>query len=75
MLIFVGTEYIEAIITFVVLIIALLGMPETYAPVLLKRKAKLLRKTTGDARYWHPQEQEVIRPKNIVTKYLSRPLR
>ena len=50
-------------------------MPELYPPVLLKRRAKRLRKETGDDRYWHPHEREKINLGNIVTKYLSRPLR
>lgn len=70
-----GTEYIEAIITFAVFAIAFFTMPETYQPVLLKRKAQHLRKTTGDQRYWHPLEKEGIKLDNVVMKYLSRPLR
>ena len=65
----------EAIITFVILTVTIIGMPETYAPVLLKRKAQRMRKTTGNQRYWHPHEKEKIKLSNIVSKYLSRPLR
>ncbi|TCD65444.1 hypothetical protein EIP91_002657, partial [Steccherinum ochraceum] len=32
-------------------------IPETYSPVLRKRKAAKLRKTTGDQRYWAPLDQ------------------
>ena len=50
-------------------------LPELYGPVLLKHKAQRLRKETGDDRYWHPHEAAKIRPSNIVTKHLSRPLK
>ncbi|KAK8022974.1 hypothetical protein PG991_006855 [Apiospora marii] len=66
------TEYMEAIITAVILGVAIIWLPETYPPVLLKRKAKRMRKT--DARYWHPQEKEKMKLGNIFTKYLSRPI-
>ncbi|KAF8920630.1 MFS general substrate transporter [Mucidula mucida] len=33
-------------------------VPETYAPVLLKRKAARLRKTTGNAKYWAPLDRQ-----------------
>lgn len=69
------TEYIEAIWIATILIISFIVMPELYPPVLLKRKAKRLRKETGDVRYWHPHESQTINLQNIVTKYLSRPLR
>jgi hypothetical protein len=70
-----GTEYMEAIIVVASFTLALFAMPETYAPVLLRRKAQRMRKTTGDERYWHPHEKEKVSVNNIVTKYLSRPLR
>ncbi|CAL1707709.1 unnamed protein product [Somion occarium] len=41
--------------------IALLVIPETYTPVLLKRKAKRLRASTGDNRYHAPGESETSR--------------
>ena len=49
-------------------------MPELYAPVLLKRRAQRLRKTTGDPKYHHPHEEMKLDFKIIVTKHLSRPL-
>lgn len=49
--------------------------PETYAPVLLKKKAQRLRKTTGDERYWHPQEKEKIDICTLATKSLARPIK
>ncbi|EME47473.1 hypothetical protein DOTSEDRAFT_69415 [Dothistroma septosporum NZE10] len=68
------TEYIQAIFTFAMVATAFVFLPELYHPVLLKRKAKKLRKETGDQRYWHPHESERIKPSNILTKYFSRPL-
>ena len=69
------TEWIEAIAVAVVLGFSTATLPELYAPVLLKRRARRLRKETGDNRYWHPHESQKISLDNIVTKYLSRPLR
>lgn len=56
-------------------VLAFFLLPELYGPVLLKHKAKKMRKSTGDNRYWHPQEDERMRPKNILTKYFARPIR
>lgn len=69
------TEYITAIWVFVVATVTLFCMPELYAPVLLKQKAKRLRKETGDQRYWHPHEENKLDFKSIVVKHLSRPLK
>ncbi|KAI0283386.1 major facilitator superfamily domain-containing protein [Russula aff. rugulosa BPL654] len=38
------------------LVVVFLTMPETYGPVLLARKAKRIRKETGDNRYYAPKE-------------------
>lgn len=53
--------------------ISLLFLPETFAPILLKRRAKKLRKETGDSSY--VTEQEVLpRPiSEIVVETLIRP--
>ncbi|KAI9720554.1 MAG: hypothetical protein M1828_005638 [Chrysothrix sp. TS-e1954] len=69
------TEYAEAIIVFTVFFVTLFCLPETFGPLLLKRKAVSLRRETGDEAYWHPHENEKMRFNNIATKYLSRPLR
>ncbi|OKL58166.1 hypothetical protein UA08_06409 [Talaromyces atroroseus] len=69
------TEYLDAIFVFSIFALALLALPETYAPVLLKRKAERLRNQTGEQRYWHPHEKERINLNNILTKHLSRPIR
>ena len=50
-------------------------LPEIYAPVLLKRRAASLRKSTGESAYWHPHEEVRLDFKSIVTKHLARPLR
>jgi MFS family permease len=50
---------------------------ETYAPLILKRRAERLRKTTGDDRYYtaleRMQEKKTVR--QVLTRALSRPLR
>ncbi|KAA8644135.1 hypothetical protein EYZ11_001705 [Aspergillus tanneri] len=69
------TAYMEAIVAFVVWAVALFFLPETYGPVLLKHKAKRMRESTGDERFWHPSENEKLHPRNAVTKHLHRPLR
>ncbi|KAL7941179.1 major facilitator superfamily domain-containing protein [Trichoderma barbatum] len=69
------TEYIQAIWTFTVTFFALVFLPETYSPVLLKRKAQRLRKETGNQAYYHPHDMMKLSPKIILTKHLGRPLR
>ena len=64
-----------AIIVFFLFVLCTLCLPETYAPVILKRKAAKLRKDTGDDRYWHPHEQEKLDIHTAVNKHLARPLR
>lgn len=68
------TMYIQAIMVFAIAAVAFFGIPETYGPVLLKRKAIKMRKETGDERYWHPHEKVKMNLNNIVTKHLSRPV-
>lgn len=70
-----GTQYILAILVFSIFILCLICLPETYPPVILRRRAQQTRRRTGDSRYWHPQEQEKIGLKTALTKYFSRPLR
>ncbi|KAI9063366.1 MFS general substrate transporter [Trametes sanguinea] len=43
---------------FVQIILLFTCVPETYVPVILKRKARRLRKTTGDDRYYAPLEHQ-----------------
>jgi MFS family permease len=68
------TEYITAIWVFTVATVAFFCIPEIYGPVLLKNKAKRLRKETGDQRYWHPHEENKLDLKSIVTKHFARPM-
>lgn len=68
------TEYTEAIFVFTVFLLAFFALPELYPPVLLKRKAARLRKSTGNQAYWHPHEDVRLDFQSIVTKQLSRPL-
>ena len=49
--------------------------PETYGPTILKRRAKRLRKETGDERIVAPLELEKTDLNHIVTVILTRPLR
>ncbi|KZT01401.1 MFS general substrate transporter [Laetiporus sulphureus 93-53] len=42
---------------FVVLLMLILLVPETYEPVLVKRKAARVRKETGDEKYWAPLDR------------------
>ncbi|KZV73189.1 MFS general substrate transporter [Peniophora sp. CONT] len=51
------TFHILTIWAFIETIALFLFVPETFVPVLLKRKAERLRKTTGDLNYWAPQER------------------
>lgn len=50
-------------------------VPETYAPILLKRKAKKLRKETGDENIVAPFDLEKRGLKAILTVTLARPIR
>lgn len=69
-----GTGYIEAIFIFSMFALSFFALPETYPPVLLKRKARLMRESTGDPRHWHPLEEERV-DRNTLNKYVGRPIR
>jgi len=49
-------------------------IPETYAPVILKRKAKRLRKETGNPKIMTEQEAQGLSLKEIIKSVLVRPL-
>ncbi|KAJ7782471.1 MFS general substrate transporter [Mycena maculata] len=51
------TYRIIIIWTFAELVAIFLFIPESYAPVLLQRKARRLRKDTGDQTYWAPLDR------------------
>ncbi|CAD0086286.1 unnamed protein product [Aureobasidium mustum] len=67
-------SYILAIWVFAVTVLAFFCLPETYSPVLLKKKAQRLRKETGDSRWHHPHEDVKLDVKSVVTKHLARPI-
>ncbi|EFX02153.1 msf membrane transporter [Grosmannia clavigera kw1407] len=73
------TLYLEAIVAFSVTLAAFVLLPETYAPVLLARRAARLRALPpadgGDSRFWHPHDLKPVTLRNVVSKHLSRPLR
>jgi MFS family permease len=58
-----------------VTLIPLLIVPETYAPVLLKRRAQKMRKETGNEKIRAPIELEREDWRHIVSKVLTRPMR
>jgi MFS family permease len=53
----------------------LILMPETYGPVILKRKAKALRKKTGDENILAPTELLTIELRELIVVVLTRPVR
>ncbi|CAD6592895.1 MAG: hypothetical protein ASARMPRED_006777 [Alectoria sarmentosa] len=69
------TEYVEAIWVFSIFAVTIFCLPELYGPVLLKRRAASLRKSTGNSAYWHPHENVKLDFKSIITQHLARPLR
>ncbi|KAJ4305017.1 hypothetical protein N0V90_000546 [Kalmusia sp. IMI 367209] len=61
----------------VMILVSFTVFHETYAPLILKRRAERLRKTTGDARYYtaHERMQEKKSVVQVLAKALSRPVR
>jgi len=55
--------------------IPLLLVPETYAPVLLSRRARKLRKIPGNAHLYAPHELEKKNIKHVLSVVLTRPVR
>ncbi|CZR52406.1 related to MFS multidrug transporter [Phialocephala subalpina] len=68
------TEYITAIMIFLIFAIDGFFLPETYAPVLLQRKAKHLRYETGNWALHAREDEEELTGKSIIEKHISRPL-
>ncbi|KJA29613.1 hypothetical protein HYPSUDRAFT_31558 [Hypholoma sublateritium FD-334 SS-4] len=54
-------------------VMIIVSMPETYSPIILVYKARKLRQTTGDSRYYAALERNVPHPRQIVNKVLARP--
>lgn len=67
------TEYVTAIMGFTLWIIAYLFVPETYAPVLLSRRATKIRFETKNWAIHAVHDEQQFDAKTIVTKYISRP--
>ncbi|KAF9464294.1 MFS general substrate transporter [Collybia nuda] len=56
-------------------IMILVTIPETYAPIILVYKARKLRKSTGDSRYYAALEKNRPRPHQLFDKVLARPFK
>jgi len=56
-------------------LVPLFLVPETYGPVLLKRRAQKMRKESGNENIRAPMELEKEDWKHVVTKVLTRPIR
>jgi MFS family permease len=69
------TQFIGAIWVAATTLVSYFFLPEMYGPYLLGKKAKRLRKETGDDRLWHPHERIDVDVQSIITKQLSRPLK
>ena len=69
------TEYLTAIWVFAVFVFECFVLPETYEPVLLKRRAIRLRKETKNEKLYHPHEFVKLDPKSILTKQVTRPIK
>ncbi|KAG8680413.1 hypothetical protein FRC11_002525, partial [Ceratobasidium sp. 423] len=62
-----------AIFAGVCTIVLALTLPETYAPIILKKKAEKLRKTTGDDRYYSAIERQNLHWAKRLENILGRP--
>ncbi|KAK5266100.1 Synaptic vesicle transporter SVOP [Exophiala xenobiotica] len=67
--------YLQIILAGFLYICMVLFVPETYAPVILARRAKRLRESSGDNTYIAEHDLTRRSFKNIVQVYLARPLR
>ncbi|CAK7201111.1 hypothetical protein SEUCBS139899_003813 [Sporothrix eucalyptigena] len=67
------THYVLIIWSFCLLIAIFFLVPETYHPVLLRNKARRLRKETGDDRYFAPIEKMTKTILGTVANALKRP--
>lgn len=56
-------------------VLVLFGLPETYTPILLVKKAQILRKETGDDRYWAPLERRKVTAKGLLQDTVVKPFR
>jgi multidrug resistance protein len=56
-------------------LLVLFTLPETYAPILLVKKAQILRKETGDDRWWAPLEKQDKTFGTVVKNVLVKPFK
>lgn len=68
------TFYVMIIWSGVLFVFVYLFVPETYEPVLLKMKAKRLRKSTGDDRWYAPIEKKKVTLYETVLTSSKRPI-
>lgn len=69
------TEYITSFLIFFVFILDVFFLPETYAPVILQRKANHLRHVTGNWALHSKLDEKELTLKEVVERNLVRPLR
>lgn len=69
------TQWLTLIMAALFGVIAWICVPETYPPVLLSRRAKYLRHSTGNWALHAKHEESVVNLKEIANKYLLRPAR
>jgi MFS transporter, DHA1 family, multidrug resistance protein len=67
------TAYLTAIMAFASAALAIVIVPETYAPVLLQRRAARLRHETGNWALHAKADENHITLRHIAIKYLARP--
>ena len=69
------TAYITAIMAAFFGVIGFILIPETYAPVLMQRRAKKLRYQTKNWAFHSKLDEQQVDLKAIATKYLARPFK
>ncbi|KAJ5592745.1 Peptidase M20 [Penicillium hordei] len=69
------TAWLGSIMGFTGFVLDMLWLDETYAPILLTKKASALRHTTGDWSLHAKHEKIVLDRRTLVVTYLARPLR
>lgn len=69
------TQWIQLIMAALFGIIGFFVIPETYAPVLLQRKAKTLRYKTKNWATRAPADEKQVNPKEIIEQYILRPFK
>ncbi|PIL25367.1 MFS general substrate transporter [Ganoderma sinense ZZ0214-1] len=65
--------WLQAIFAGTCLVALLVIIPETYAPVLLVKRAQRKRKETGDDRYWAPLERQQMTLSERLKQVLAKP--